>query len=91
MQDALNNGYYPQIALYYLQSLRIFLLRGMIPYDEGKLICEEILIDYSGDFENNFELFEEYRGFIGVNNAIGAEQKERQLRNLWQRQLKVRS
>jgi hypothetical protein len=91
MQDALNNGYYPQIAIYYLQSLRIFLIKGIIPYEDGKLICEEILMDYSGDFEHNYELFESYRGFIGANGSIGAEQKDRQLRNLWQRQLKVRS
>jgi hypothetical protein len=91
MQDALNNGYYPQIAIYYLQSLRIFLLKNLIPYEDGKLICEEILMDYSGDFEHNYELFESYRGFIGANGAIGAEQKDRQVRNLWQRQLKVRS
>lgn len=91
MEEALSNGYYPQLALYYLQSLRLFNLTGLVTYEDGKSISEEILMDYSGDFDNNSELFEEYRAFIAASPTIGAEQKERQLRGIWQRQLKLRT
>ena len=64
MNDILNNGYYPDIAKYYIQSLSLFEIKGMLSYEDCKKICEEILIDYSGDFENNFEIFSEYRLFI---------------------------
>ena len=57
IEEVLSNGYYPDIVKIYMQSLRIFLLKGIIEYQEGKRICEEIIVDYGGDFEHNFEIY----------------------------------
>ena len=88
--EVFDNGYYPEIVKIYIGALRLFVIKGALEFAEGKRICEELLIDYGGDFEHNYEIYEEYRDFIQIN-SITDEQKERQTRSLFQRQLKARS
>lgn len=92
VNDALSNGYFVDIVLFYIESLKLFVLNESLSFEEGKKICENLLVDYSGDFVNNYRIFYYYRIFLTeCGSSLSDDFLQRQLRSLFQRQLKIRS
>ena len=92
VNDALNNGYYVDICKFYMESQKLFVLNDSLGFDEAKKICENLLVDYSGDYMNNASIFDIYRTFIKESGQKFSEDiLSRQIRSLYQRQLKIKS